>query len=244
MAKLTINTTQNIKIDFKNSSLGERILACLLDFIFKALYAIIVWYVVVALKLHTRFEDNWSQGAFILICMSPVIFYSFIFESILQGCTPGKKILGIKVIKIDGYQASVVDYFTRWIMRIIDLGISGALIGVIAMIFSEKNQRLGDMLAGTAVISTKGKVALSATIFQEVEQEYKPVYPQVLTLSDNDVRIIKEALQNFRHSRDYVLLNKLSDKIQKVMGVQKQGSSELEFIEVVLKDYNYLTDRI
>jgi hypothetical protein len=28
------------------------------------------------------------------------------------------------------------------------------------------------------------------------------------------------------------------------MGVQKQGSSELEFIEVVLKDYNYLTDRI
>jgi hypothetical protein len=94
------------------------------------------------------------------------------------------------------------------------------------------------------VISTKGKVALSATIFQEVEQEYKPVYPQVLTLNDNDVRIIKEALQNFRHSRDYVLLNKLSDKIQKVMGVQKQGSSELEFIEVVLKDYNYLTDRI
>jgi hypothetical protein len=124
------------------------------------------------------------------------------------------------------------------------LGISGALIGVIVMIFSEKNQRLGDMLAGTAVISTKGKVALSATIFQEVEQEYKPVYPQVLTLNDNDVRIIKEALQNFRHSRDYVLLNKLSDKIQKVMGVQKQGSSELEFIEVVLKDYNYLTDRI
>ncbi|WP_010253590.1 RDD family protein [Myroides injenensis] len=244
MANLTINTTQNINIDFKNASIGERILAFLLDSVFKILYLIAIFYVLVKSKIIEGFSDDWSRGAFILIVCLPVILYTLFFEVILQGATPGKRIMKIRVIKIDGYQATIADYFIRWIMRLVDIYIVSAFIGVIAIVSSKKNQRLGDMLAGTAVISTKERIGLSATIFQEVESEYVPVFPQVLTLTDNDIRIVKETLLNYKTNRDARLLERLCDKLISVLGVNKRDLSNQEFIELVLKDYNYLASRV
>lgn len=244
MANLTINTTQNINIDFKNASIGERILAFLLDSVFKILYLIAIFYVLVKVKIIDSFSDDWSRGAFILIVCLPAILYTLFFEVILQGATPGKRIMKIRVIKIDGYQATIADYFIRWIMRLVDIYVVSAFIGVIAIVSSKKNQRLGDMLAGTAVISTKERIALSATIFQEVESEYIPVFPQVLTLTDNDIRIVKETLFNYKTNRDARLLERLCDKLVSVLGVNKRELSNQEFIELVLKDYNYLASRV
>jgi uncharacterized RDD family membrane protein YckC len=57
-------------------------------------------------------------------------------------------------VKIDGYQASFGDYMIRWVFRIIDVSFAG-VVGLISMIVSKNNQRLGDIASGTAVISLK-----------------------------------------------------------------------------------------
>ncbi|WP_121966402.1 RDD family protein [Myroides sp. N17-2] len=245
MANLTINTTQNIKIEFKTASLGERMLASILDVIFKGLYLILAFYMVDRSGVMRALDDEWSKMALAVIVAFPALFYSLFFEVTLQGATPGKKIMKIKVIKIDGYEATLIDFATRWVMRLVDFWIASAAAGLITIVCTDKSQRLGDIVAGTAVISVKERMLLSATIFQEVEQEYTPLFSQVLSLTDKDVYIIKDALTQFRATRDQALLQKLVDKLKSVMGIGDLKSlSNQEFIETVLKDYNYLTAKI
>ncbi|MCC9043229.1 RDD family protein [Myroides sp. M-43] len=242
MANLTINTTQNIKIEFIPASVGERMVASILDVVFKLLYVFLVAYVVAEFEITNKVSDDWSKAAIVITVLLPIFFYSLFFEAILQGATPGKKIMRIKVIKIDGYQATIVDYATRWVMRLIDFWIGSAVIGLVSVVCSNKGQRLGDILAGTSVISTKERVFLSATIFQEIEEHYVPLFSQVLSLNDKDIYIIKEALIRIKASRDIQLLYKLVDKLKDVLAiVDTKAESEIEFVETILKDYNYLT---
>ena len=243
MANLTIITTQNIKIEFKSASLGERMLAFFLDFIFKVLYGFFIFFVINKLGLFNSSLDSWSYRSLLLLIFLPVIFYSFLFEVFLHGYTPAKRIMHIKVISSDGAQPTVVSYFVRWIIRLIDFGAGAGVVAVLAVFFSDKGQRLGDMLANTVVISTKEYINLAQTIFQEVEEEYKPCYPQVLSLSDKDFHVIKGAFNDFQRTKDMALLTKLVLQLERVLGVSRQELNEQEFIETLLKDYNHLASR-
>ncbi|MGG5507732.1 MULTISPECIES: RDD family protein [unclassified Myroides] len=246
MAKLTINTTQNIEIDFKVASVGERMLAFILDMIFKILYLIVFYYLDYLFKLSNYFmQDVWSFNAYWIIVSIPLIFYSFFFETFLQGLTPGKKILGIKVIKIDGYQATVIDYFVRWILRVLDIVASNGVVAVCSVIFTDKSQRLGDIFAGTTVISTKSRIHLSTTIFQEVEEEYKPLLPQVIRLSDADIGVVKEIYLKYKGNQDFSLIKALARKLESELGIDKRKleMSNQEFVELVLKDYSHCTSK-
>ncbi len=62
----------------------------------------------------------------------------------MEGQTPGKKLMKIRVVKIDGYQAGFGDYMIRWVFRLIDVSFAG-VVGLISMIVSKNNQRLGDI---------------------------------------------------------------------------------------------------
>ncbi len=247
MMQLSINTTQNVNINFTAASVGERILAFLLDALVQIAYLITVFWLVFSVfgfDEVTRDWDYWSKAAVMIIIMLPVTFYSLTLESILEGQTLGKRILKIKVVKIDGYQASFGDYLIRWLFRLIDIFSNSGVIGLIAIVVTEKSQRLGDISAGTAVITLKNNISINSTILEEIDQEYIPTYPQVIKLSDNDVRIIKETYQDARRSSDLVLINKLKVKIEAVTGIKNQSGNQQDFIKTILKDYNYYTQKM
>jgi len=149
----------------------------------------------------------------------------------------------IRVVKIDGYQASFVDYLIRWFFRIIDLNMLSGFIALIAVIVSEKGQRLGDMTAGTAVISLKNKVLISHTILEEIGDNYKPLYPSVIRLSDNDMRIIKETFLVAKKGKDMDTLNKLRAKVEQVIET-KSDQQTIPFIDIIIKDYNFYTQNM
>ena len=247
MSQLSINTTQNVVINFTAASVGERIGAYMLDFLVKAAYFIIVYYVFFSFFQIDRWLnqlDRWSQMAVYMVFFLPIAFYSLVQESLMEGQTLGKKILKIKVVKIDGYQASFGDYLIRWLFRVIDISIGSGIIGLIAMVVNSKTQRLGDMSAGTAVITLKNKVTINSTILEDIGEEYQPKYPLVIKLSDNDARIIKETFHNAMKSNDFVVLNKLTAKIEQVTGIKNELGSTRDFIQTVLKDYNYYTQNM
>jgi uncharacterized RDD family membrane protein YckC len=247
MSELTITTTQNVNINFKAASVGERIAASLIDILVKLAYSLVVWYVLLSgLGIADNFEamDYWSVVAIIIVFFFPAFVYTLALEALFEGQTVGKKLLKIKVVKLDGYQASFGDYLIRWIFRIVENNILGGLIGFIVMVSSKKVQRLGDMAAGTAVITLKNSITISNTILEEIGHEYVPTYPLVIKLSDNDMRIIKETFNNALAQDDYELINKLKEKIERVTGIKKQSENNREFIRTILKDYNYYTQNM
>jgi len=219
-------------------------LGYIIDMIVKASYVISLYYLFRYLKLLDLFinMETWGQIALFLAIYSPVTFYSLVSESLMEGRTLGKMVVKTRVVKIDGYQASFTDYFTRWIFRLIDIDM-GFVPGVLSMLFTGHTQRLGDLAAGTAVISEKSKYNLSHTILADINGDYEPYFSrtQMLQFNDNDMRIIKENALYAIQNRDAALMEKLTTKIEEVIRIKHKFPTQEKFIRKVIEDYNYYT---
>lgn len=247
MNQIAINTSQNVNIDFALASIGDRMVAFIIDTLIKALYLFIIYYVLdlFGFSRYIMKLDSWSGMAINIMISLPVIFYTLFFESSWEGQTPGKKVRKIKVVKIDGYQASFGDYLIRWVFNLIDIYLDSGIVGLTSMIISKDNQRLGNMASGTAVISLKNNVKISSTILEELKEDYVPIFPQVIALSDNDMRIIKENFNNAVKIGDNDIISKLSEKVKSILKLETypQDLTEKQFISVVIKDYNFYTGK-
>jgi uncharacterized RDD family membrane protein YckC len=247
MSELSITTTQNVNINFNAASVGERILAHVLDYVVKIAYVIAIAYVVFelfGLEKIVQNLDMWEAGTVYLVLYLPIIIYTLVQESFFEGQTIGKRIMKIKVIKIDGYQAGFGDYLIRWLLRLVDMTIGFGIIGLISMLVNKKTQRLGDMAAGTAVITLKNNISINHTILKEINDSYVPVYPLVIKLSDNDVRIIKETYESSIRTADFEMISKLQAKIETVTGIKSVSANATAFIDTVLNDYNFYTQKM
>lgn len=247
MTQLSINTTQNVNINFEAASVGERILAFFLDNLVKIAYIIVVYYIFFYyLGINRLMEtmDRWSSASIQIFFYFPVMFYSLILESFFEGQTIGKRLLKMKVVKIDGYQASFGDYLMRWVFRIIDVNFSFGIVGLVAVVTSKKSQRLGDMTAGTSVISLKNNININHTILEDIGESYVPTYPLVIKLSDNDARIIKETFHAASRNKDYQVIYKLRVKVEQVTGIKNQSGNDEDFLRTILKDYNFYTQNM
>ncbi|MCE3077034.1 RDD family protein [Chryseobacterium gwangjuense] len=246
MSQIAINTSQNVNINFNVASVGERMLAFIIDLLIKIAYVIVIFYLffnVLDLGYLLDGLDRWSQMAIYIALTFPVSIYPLVLESLMEGQTPGKKVVKIRVVKIDGYQASFGDYLIRWVFRIIDTLFAG-VIGLISMIVSKNNQRLGDIASGTAVISLKNSINISHTILENIHEDYIPTFPQVIALSDNDMRIIKDNYQKALRIDDRQVINKLSEKIKSILKLETDPTmTERQFIGIIIKDYNYYTGK-
>ena len=269
MKTLQINTTQNVNIDFALANEIQRVGAFLIDNVIKIGYLFLIEYLIPYAELGEIASDYWSERAIGIIIRLPVMFYSLYFEILMNGQTIGKRALNIRVVNIDGFKPSITDYIIRWFVRIIDfnsfvilgvyayalgwvqyeellfaLFVMGKCIGIVSVATSKKNQRLGDMAANTVVIALKDHAKFSQTILENLAENYKPKYPNVIKLSDNDARIIKDTFTLAVKERDYKTLTKLRTKIEEVTETESQEKTDEEFIRVVLKDYNFYTQNM
>lgn len=244
MSQIAINSSQNVNINFNIASIGERFVAWMIDNVIKGAYTFAIFIFAFRffnLESLLNSLDNWSAIAVITILSFPAHIYTLVSESLMEGQTLGKKVMKIKVVKIDGFQAGFGDFLMRWFFRLIDIGI----VGLITMIVSKNNQRLGGIASGTAVISLKNKINISHTILENLKDDYVPTFAQVIKLSDNDVRIIKENFLRAMQSDDRQVITKLSRKIQEILKLERDASkmTERQFISTIIKDYNFYTGK-
>ncbi|MFK5983399.1 MAG: RDD family protein, partial [Flavobacteriaceae bacterium] len=186
------------------------------------------------------FSDRWTLMGLQSLLMLPIMFYSLYMHIIFNGRTIGKMIVKTRVVKIDGSPVHWSNFMIRWMLRIVDLWIFMGSISILTMLFSDKRQRLGDAAAGTVVISTKNQVKISHTILEEVEETYNPKFIMVTKLTDKDVRLIKETFIIAKRSNDFKTLKALRVKVESVLDTQSD-LYDRQFLDTVLKDYNYFT---
>ncbi|MGG7439247.1 RDD family protein [Chryseobacterium arthrosphaerae] len=247
MSQIAINTSQNVNISFTIASIGERMLAFIVDLLIRVAYIVAILYLffnIFDLGYLLNGLDEWSVRAVYILLTFPVYIYPVVLESLMEGQTPGKRLMKIRVVKIDGYQAGFGDYMIRWIFRIVDVSFAG-IVGLISMVVSKNNQRLGDIASGTAVISLKNNINISHTILENIKEDYIPSFPQVIALSDNDMRIIKDNYTKALRVDDRQIISKLSDKIKSILKleVDPKKMTERQFISIIIKDYNYYTGK-
>ena len=155
---LTIETPEQIPLEFALAGVGSRFLALAFDSVLQA--AAIVALVAVALaarriagiSIATASLGTWAMAG--LIAGGFVIYtgYFAIFESVWTGQTPGKRLVGLRVIDQSGRPLSVYGALIRNLIRIVDQipGIYG--IAILCVLITRRQQRLGDLAAGTVVV--------------------------------------------------------------------------------------------
>lgn len=237
----SVLTTQNVSISYQVANIGERLLARLLDLVFFAVYMIFAYVVLGQAVKAMDYEqsERYMQVVGLLIPV-PVLTYTLWCESLFNGRTIGKLIIGLKVVKTNGMPAGVGDFAFRWIMRLFEgeAGIFTCLALPVALI-SGKSQRIGDMVAGTMIIRTKQRTSIRNTIIQQINPNYRVVFPQVAALNDRDLNIIRDVMQQSFETQNYQLLEYLGHKVKTVMNVwpPPQQLPTMQFLNIVLADY-------
>ncbi|UAB83677.1 RDD family protein [Zunongwangia sp. SCSIO 43204] len=237
MDNFQIETAQNIGIQQNSASIGDRVLAFLIDFFIMIIYSIIS-----ALLLAGFEADRFGEMVYYMVIGLPIFLYYLLFETFWDGKTPGKSAMKIKVVKLDGSRPAFVNYLIRWLLRIIDISLGSGSIAVVTILLNGKGQRLGDMAAKTTVISEKRKVSLANTLAVEIPEDYVPKYPQVTILKDRDVQEVKEIYRNARIKGNHKVIIVLAEKLSSLLGV-KFDEKPMVFVKRVIEDYNYFTQQ-
>jgi uncharacterized RDD family membrane protein YckC len=239
MNTINITTSQNIELEYELGNLGERIVGAIIDGTIKGSYIIIM------LALFVFGNSRIFSGLylfFIILLAMPVVFYSLLSELLLDGQTVGKKIMGIKVISLNGEAPSFSQYLNRWLFRLIDFTLSGYMVGVIMVAATEKKQRLGDLIAGTVLVKTTPKTRIGDTLYKLTDAgSYTVNYPQVINLKDRDIQLIKEVILSVTRTNNITLAIHAQRKIEDVLQVKSRNEDPVRFLENIVGDYHHLT---
>jgi uncharacterized RDD family membrane protein YckC len=239
MNEIEITTTQNITIHYELANIWERIFAFIIDLIIITVSSSILYGITVIIL------PSPSDILIYFTLLPIIIFYSILFELFNNGQSIGKMALKLRVIRIDGEKTAFSDYLMRWMFRILDIYGSFGGIAFLGIISSTNNQRIGDLLANTVVVSLRkdNRMKLNNLLKLNNEKKYVAVYPEVLKFDEETMLVVKEVLKkqlkypNLAHKKAFDLL---IDKIVTELDL-KVPKNKIEFLKTLLKDYILLT---
>lgn len=240
MKNIEITTSHNVTIEYKAAPLIYRIAATLIDWAIMTAAAFIL-----ILILGPLFQTALGRFFGWIIASPVILFYMPLWEIFNNGATPGKLALGIRVIKINSEPISIYDYVMRWVFRAVDISLSFGTLGMLTIISSPRNQRIGDYLADTTVVkvSRTDRISLNKILQLDALKDYEPVYRGVTALSEQDMLIIKEVADRYiqypnpghKKALDETIL-----KLENILGI-KAPPKKTEFLYTLIKDYVTLT---
>jgi uncharacterized RDD family membrane protein YckC len=159
--QLSIDTPELVAIELHVAGIGSRLLAILLDYLIQGAAVFLVLLILLLLSLGPgqagRAESAAALGKWVIAIILFIPFllhwgYFTLFEAFWHGQTPGKRVVRLRVIQQTGRPIGLFAAMIRNLIRAIDALPALYLVGAIAVFFSRRQQRLGDLVAGTLVI--------------------------------------------------------------------------------------------
>lgn len=245
MAKIDVTTTQNVTIQYETAGFLWRFIAWLIDTSIIGSFFFAVIYLFSSSQSLYGSEMKMTILFFILFLIK--YFYSLLIEIFTNGQSIGKKMVGIVVIKLNGNALLTNDYLIRWAYRMVDFGMSFFSIGTITILMSEKNQRLGDMIANTTVVKLKPDRIVTLEDLQNLpdKDDYIPKYPLVIRYTDEEMLVLKTLLmrvQDYKDNTYQILLKDTAQRLKQQMDIQNDvKEDDVNFLKEIISEYVILT---
>ncbi len=183
---ITVRTPENIEITYLLAGPTGRAAAYFIDLL--VLYGVMVFGIQILALMIAELERNAGDrsGNLAAILMTAGFFlvyesYFMILEWFMNGQTPGKRLLGIRVIKRGGYALGFLDSVIRNLLRVIDFIPLFYGVGLVSLLLTRSCQRIGDMAAGTFVVYQE-EVKTSSLLVQppRTRATFDPLPPALL----------------------------------------------------------------
>jgi uncharacterized RDD family membrane protein YckC len=210
---LVIETPERVPLHFALASIGNRFLACAMDHALQALALtlIIVTALIIANVSSATFENTlesapkWVYAVMILLVFLTFSGYFAFFEWLWSGQTPGKRWMKLRVIREDGRPITFWEASVRNLIRSLDMMPAPFYsIGLISVFVTGRDQRIGDMVAGTVVVREReaeappfAQVFASPVSDPALRRSFKPVdfTASLNSLTEGEIQVVETFLR-------------------------------------------------
>jgi uncharacterized RDD family membrane protein YckC len=241
--KLSIDTPEQVALDFALASIGSRFLALAVDTLIQVIATAALVAAGIGLLLVFSFNlqaaNPWILAVLFLLYFLIYQAYFAVFEIAWNGQTPGKRVIGLRVISVTGRPLNAFEAILRNVVRIADQLPGIYAIGIISVFVTERNQRLGDLAAGTVVVHEQAEVVKDVDVAVDRAVAHAPhgagrLAPEEIAIVELFMRR-RAQLGEYERSRRAV---QIAERIRARLGVDAAHDTGSEqFLEEVLVEY-------
>ncbi|MBD8067677.1 RDD family protein [Bacillus sp. PS06] len=257
--KIDIKTPEYVSIQFQSAGLGSRASAFIIDqlilFIVNLLIVVLLFFVFLSQE-SLFFLGDISSGSIAIAIILVFLLnwgYYFAFEYFYGGRTPGKKMIGIRVIQENGHSITLLSSFIRNFLRIVDSLPTGHLLGMLMIFFHSKHKRIGDLVAGTIVVHERKEKQKRKRTPLEKEIELRGLSKDSLLLEDWVIKSLSAKEWNLVNTYCHRMLQlapfdrkQLTKQVADIMfpkiGLEIDGRKDVELENILLALYLYLKE--
>ena len=250
-SQINLRTPESVELEFTLAGIGNRSFALLIDYVIFGLTILLVWIISVflAFQLVPNLIANgvidrlaqWIWAIQSLTTFAIYVGYFVVWETLWQGQTPGKKWTKIRVIRDNGKPERLPQAILRALLRPID---DLLFVGVFFIIFTPREKRLGDLVAGTIVVQEETSKSTKVDISSEAEDlaVQLRIEAEIVNLLPEDFAIIRDFLQrrkNIMLQYQHQLSSKLAQQVKEIIILDNvpEGYSNSQFLEAIYLAY-------
>lgn len=250
----TIDTPENIEFAYDVAGIGSRFLAAIIDsFLIAVAETVVLVGAGLVLSNAPSGLTSSSLNSVIFALASLLTFvilwsYYIVFELVWNGQSPGKRMIGLRVVREGGRPITFLSSALRNFIRLVDFLPAFYGVGVVVMFIDRRARRLGDLAGGTLVVKERRNVTLENLTAntgpviaapQPGEQTAQPTLQNVHLLNDQDYTLVQEFLRRRselgRDARTRLGVQ-LAGGLQNRLGLAQGGDAE-RFLEHVVAEY-------
>src|SRR5215213_844295 len=208
---LIIETPERVPLHFALASIGNRFLACAIDHVLQGVLLVLILVASLIVADLSSFGQTlesapkWVYAVMILLLFLTFAGYFTFFEWLWSGQTPGKRWLKLRVIREDGRPITFWEASVRNLLRTFDMmPFPFYSIGLISVFSTIRDQRVGDMVAGTVVVREReaeapefDKVFATPVSDPALRRSFKPVdfTASLSSLTESEIQVVETFLR-------------------------------------------------
>ncbi len=240
---LEVRTPESIAFSYELAGVGSRFLALAVDLAIQiAFLLLLVWgLTAIAATSHGTYatmrlgsRDHLVESiaiAMVIVVLFLIFFgYFILFEALWNGQTPGKRMLGIRVVRDGGYPIDFMASVIRNLIRVGEMALGFYALSAVVAVFSPQNKRIGDLAAGTIVIR-ESRMESPEKMLREVAE---PVYAATAYVSGEERSIIRRFLErrtDLVPQRRAALASQLAQRVRPRLPADLQRLEDEDLLE-------------